>query len=93
MDPIEVEISPEHRARLVVKGQILYGKFCGTDGQGNCAESFALHHIRLGEPTVARDLGAFLDERMEHLRVGDPDGRLAITEALADRIRSHLDGD
>jgi hypothetical protein len=93
MDPIEVEISPERRARLAVKGRNLYAKFCGTVGRGNCAESFALHHIRLGEPTVALELIAFLDERIEHLRVGDPDDRLAMTEALADRIRSHLDGD
>ncbi len=93
MDPIEVAISPERRTRLAVKGQILYGKFCGTGGLGICAESFALHHIRLGEPTVARDLVAFLDERIDALRVVDPDGRLAMTEALADWIRSDLDGD
>ncbi len=65
-------ISPRALAsELIVKGQILYGKSCGTGERGICAESFALHHIRLGEPTVARDLVAFLDERIEHLRVGD----------------------
>ncbi len=93
MDPTEVEDVAEGRARLSLKGQILYGKYCGTNGRGICAESFALHHIRLGEPTVALDLVRFLEGRIEALRVVDPEGRLAMTEALADRIKGHLAGE
>jgi len=93
MDPIEVEVSPRRRARLIVKGHLLYGKFCGTGGRGICVENFALHHIRLGEPTVARDLVAYLGERTEALRRSDPDGQLLMTEALATRIVAHLEGD
>ena len=93
MDPIEVGIAPERRARLIAKGYILYGKYCGLDRRGICAERFALHHIRLGEPIVARSPLGYLGERIEAFRIGDPDGRLAMTEALAGRIRCHLDGD
>ena len=93
MDPLEVEIAPERRARLIVKGHILYGKYCGLDGRGICAEHFALHHIRLGEPIVARDLLGYLVERIEELQVCDPDDRLAMTETLAERIRFHLEGE
>src|SRR4051812_28077821 len=84
---VDVELSPEQRERLAHKGRILYGKFCGTDGKGICAESFALYHLWRGEPVVARDLLAFLDSQAEALRCHDPDGRLAMTEALAGRIR------
>jgi hypothetical protein len=91
MNPLALVIPVERRARLIVKGHILYGKYCGTGGRGICAENFALHHIRLGEPTVARDLLVYLAGRIEALRVADPDGRLAMTEALADRIRGHLE--
>jgi hypothetical protein len=90
MDATEVEIAPERRARLIIKGHILYGKYCGLDGRGICAEHFALHHIRLGEPIVARDLVSYLDGRIDALRIREPDGRLAMTEALAERIRRHL---
>jgi hypothetical protein len=91
MNPIEATIPPDGRVRLIVKGHILYGKYCGRGGLGICAEQFALHHIRLGEPTVARDLLDYLVERIEVLRLDDPDGRLSMTEALAARIRGHLE--
>jgi hypothetical protein len=93
MDPIEVEMAPERRARLIAKGHFLYGKYCGLDGRGICAERFALHHIRLGEPIVARDLIGYLEGRIVALRLSDPDNRLAITDALANRIRCHLRGE
>jgi hypothetical protein len=88
---IETEIDPVRRARLIAKGRILYGKYCGTDGRGICAESFALHHIRLGEPIVARDLLDFLEATIDNLSMNDPDGRLAMTEALAVRVRRQLE--
>ncbi len=93
MDRQLVEIATDRRARLIVKGHILYGKYCGLSGRGICAEHFALHHIRLGEPIVAHDLLTYLEEQIRLLRLSDPDGRLAITEALAERIRNHLESE
>lgn len=90
MNLVDVELSPEQRERLAHKGRLLYGKFCGTDGHGICAESFALYHIWRGESIVARDLLAYLEHCIEDLHGGDPDGRLAMTEALAGRIREYL---
>ena len=78
------------RARLARKGEILYGKSCGMSGRGTCAESFAVHQLRLGHVEVARDLLGFLDDRMAALQREDPDGLLPTTEAMADRIRRHL---
>jgi hypothetical protein len=93
MDPVHSELSPEERARLARKGQILYGKSCGMGGRGACAESFAVHQLRLGRVDVARDLLGFLDGRIAALLEDDPDGLLSVTESLAARIRRHLGGD
>lgn len=93
MGQADVALAPEVRARLVLKGRILYGKFCGTDGKGICAESFALYHIWRGESEVAADLLAFLEAEVVALRDYDPDGRLAITEQLAARIQRHLEAE
>ena len=90
MGLVDIGLSLEQRSRLAHKGRLLYGKFCGTNGRGSCAESFALYHIWRGEAEVARDLLAFLDARIEALRGEDPAGRLATTEELAGRIRRHL---
>jgi hypothetical protein len=91
MDHVPSELSPEERARLARKGEILYGKSCGRNGQATCAESFAVHQLRLGHVEVARDFLCFLDGRINALRAADPDGLLLATEALAARIREHLD--
>jgi hypothetical protein len=91
MDPPPTELSPEERARLARKGEILYGKSCGPNGGSTCAESFVAHQLRLGRVEVARDLLRFLDGRIAALRGDDPDGRLSTTEALAARIRRRLD--
>ena len=91
MGQTDHELSPEARARLALKGRILYTKFCGTDGKGTCAESFALHHIGRGEGEVARDLLAFLETEVTALRDHDPDGRLPLAVELATRIRCHLE--
>lgn len=93
MNQVEIELTPELRARLALKGRILYGKFCGTGGRGICAESFALYHLWRGEAVVARDLLAFLDDQILALRERDPHGRLALTEELAGRILKHLEVD
>ncbi len=90
MGLVETALSPEQRERLAHKGRLLYGKFCGTEGRGICAQSFALYHIWRGEGEVARDLLAFLDATIGALRVDDPDGRLALTLELAARIRRHI---
>jgi hypothetical protein len=93
MGQVDHELSPEVRARLAQKGRILYTKFCGTDGKGICAESFALHHIWRGEGEVARDLLAFLETEVVALRDHDPGGRLPLAVELAARIRRHLEAE
>jgi hypothetical protein len=90
MGPGPSELSPEERARLARKGEILYEKSCGAAGRGSCAESFIAHQLRLGRVEVARDLLRFLDERIAALRRADPHGRLPTAEALAARIRRLL---
>ena len=90
MDRPDAPLTPDRRDRLAAKGRLLYFKFCGTDGRGVCAEGFALYHIWRGEAGVAEDLLAFLDARVEALRARDPDGRLALTEELAARVRRRL---
>ena len=90
MESVDLGISPEQCARLAEKGRLLYGKFCGTDGRGICAESFALFHIWRGESEIARDLLAFLEEKCASLREHDPEGRLALTEELTERVRRAL---
>ena len=93
MNHVEAGLSPAERGRLAHKGRLLYGKSCGTGGRGICAESFALYHLWRGEPVVARDLLAFLGGRIEALAADDPEGRLAMTRELADRIRGHLESE
>ncbi len=93
MNHRESELSPERRARLARKGQILYGKSCGPGGRGTCAESFARYQLRLGNIGVVRDLLQFLDRRLVALRADDPEGQLPMTESLATRIRQHLENE
>lgn len=90
MESTPSDLSPDERARLARKGEILYGKSCGPGGRGDCAESFAEHQLRLGHVAVVHDLLRFLDAKIDSLRSADPEGRLPATEALADRIRRHL---
>ena len=90
MDPVPSELSPRERDRLARKGELLYGKSCGTGGRGACAESFAVHQLRLGRVEVVDDLLRFLGVRINALRAADPDGLLPETEAMAARIRRHL---
>jgi hypothetical protein len=91
MDQVDVDLPPEVRARLAHKGKLLFEKFCGTNARGICAESFALYHIWRGEGQVARDFLTYLDTTIGSLRTSDPDGRLAMAEDLAGRIRGHLE--
>jgi hypothetical protein len=80
------------RAWLALKGRLLYGKYCGTQGEGICAENFALYHLRKGECESVRDFLTFLDEQIATQTQHDPDNRLAMTQRLAERIRRHLAG-
>jgi len=93
MSPAQSELSPERRALLARKGQILYQKSCGASGRGSCALSFALHQLRLGNLDVVRDLLHFLEGQLGMLRVHDPDQLMPTTEALVTRIRGHLEND
>jgi hypothetical protein len=88
MTPVDSHLCPEDRARLARKGEILYAKSCGV-GQGTCAESFAIHQLRLGNVEVVHDLLRFL---VSQLDTSSPDvSRLVRTATLIARIRRHLE--
>ena len=91
MNSVDVNLPLELRARLARKGKILFEKFCGTNGRGICAESFALYHIWRGEGQVARDFLTYLDARIESLKLSDPDDRIEHARELASRIRDHIE--
>lgn len=86
----DVELCLRRREFLSLKGRLLYGKYCGTRGEGICAENFALHHLRLGETEVVVEFLGYLESRLAELRLADPHGRRAMTERLVDRVRRHL---
>jgi hypothetical protein len=87
----EIAVAPERRALLACKGQRLYAKYCGTNGKGICAESFAEYHIWRGEWIVARDLLVFLHIQVEMLHAApDRQPQLAMTERLIARITALL---
>ena len=78
--------------RLARKGEILYGKSCGTGGRGTCTESFAVHQLRLGHVEVARDLLRFLrrpDRRASDGRI--PTDSCRRPRRWPHRIRRHLE--
>src|SRR5260221_14423702 len=94
---LEVTISAERRSTLARKGQTLYGKYCGTHGEGICSESFAEYHIWRGELVVARDFVIFLKTQRDLLQQATSfesrfDSRAAeqlrITEGLIQRIEN-----
>jgi len=89
----KTELTPERRAWLTIKGQLLYGKYCGTQGQGICAESFALYHLRRGESEVVVDFLAFLEQEIARLVRADPEQRLAMTKQLMTRVQRHLNNE
>jgi hypothetical protein len=91
MNGAQPELPAEHRALLARKGRILYVKSCGTGGRGACAASFARYQLRLGNVVVVHDLLQFLDSQVDALRADDPEGLLPMTEALAAKIRRHLE--
>ena len=84
-------LTSDRRAMLAEKGRRLYGKYCGTDGRGICAENFAIYHLRRGEYAVAEDILIYLRQQAERLRVDDPHGRLTMTERLIIRIARWID--
>ena len=91
----EIEVAPDRRAHLARKGQVLYGKFCGTDGRGICAESFAEYHLWLGEIVIVRDFLEYLDNQrliLSQLDLAEPDirRRLEMTVDLIERVEAHL---
>lgn len=88
----EIAVSPERRAMLGQKGRRLYAKYCGTDGKGICAESFAEYHIWCGELVIARDLLEFLSAQIAVLRKNEDllNEKLLMTERLIERIEALL---
>jgi hypothetical protein len=77
------------RALLAAKARLLYAGCTRGDGTA-CAEGFALYHLRNGETDAVRDFAAFLEAEVVSLTADDPDGRLATTAALLDRVRALL---
>jgi hypothetical protein len=92
MDPAQTELSPERRALLARKGEILYARSCGAKGRGFCGENHAIHQLRLGNEAVVRDYLQFLEGRLAALESDDPEGLRAMTERLIGRIRESLEG-
>lgn len=86
----EVEVSEERRQQLAHKGTLLYAKYCGLDGCGICAESFAEYHIARGELIIARDYVKYLSDQLETLSEEERARQREITERLIERIRNHL---
>src|SRR4051812_44714134 len=91
----EVSVDAERRTFLAQKGEILYAKYCGTQGHGICSESFAEYHIWRGEYVVAQDFLVYLESQLINLQdesCHDPQAafQLIITQALFDRIKSLL---
>ncbi len=90
----EVAVPPERRAFLAIKGQRLYGKYCGTKGRGICAESFAEYHIWRGELIIVRDFLAYLNLQIAclHQTVPTPEieAQLRMTAGLIGRISALL---
>jgi hypothetical protein len=74
------------RAMLREKGRALFHRAC--DGVGSCAESFALHHLRVGDLDVVRDFLDYLRLELDGMPSDDP--RRAPTEALVQRIQARL---
>ncbi|MGB1285370.1 MAG: hypothetical protein ACPG7F_02455 [Aggregatilineales bacterium] len=56
----DMALTDERRAQLAQKGQRLYAKYCGLNGDGICAESFAEYHALRGETIVVKDFLDFL---------------------------------
>jgi hypothetical protein len=89
-----MDISPERRRMLAIKGQRLYHKDCRTDGTAICALSFVGHHIGRGESVVVEDFLAFLREQVEFLsqqpESTDTRHRLKLTMKLIERVEEQL---
>lgn len=91
VESFEVEVALERREKMALKGRRLYEKYCGLDGKGICAESFAEYHISLGELVIARDFLVYLHERLETLRSQNaPANLITMIERLIRQIRGHL---
>jgi Arc/MetJ-type ribon-helix-helix transcriptional regulator len=69
---------------------LLYAKYCGLDGCGICAESFAEYHIARGEYAIARDYIQYLIRELDTLSAPEQIRQREITEQLIERIKDHL---
>jgi hypothetical protein len=90
---VEVEVTPERRTELAIRGKRLYAKYCGTSGTGICAESFAEYHVWRGEMIIARDLLVYLYAQRDQLRETDNQRlaeRLTMTQELITCIEALL---
>ncbi|GAB5493701.1 MAG: hypothetical protein Phog2KO_39160 [Phototrophicaceae bacterium] len=83
----EMELTDKRRALLAEKGKRLYQKYCGLNGEGICAESFAEYHALRGEHEVVND---FLDFLHIMITVETDSTKIKITEELVERIENLL---
>ncbi len=86
---VEIEVSSERRAELAQRGRLLLEKFCGTDGKGICAESFAEYHLWRGEYRVVQDFLVYLRVRLDEFRQNNHQSeRVQMTALLIERIEA-----
>jgi len=85
---IDMDLTDERRAQLADKGKRLYHKYCGLNGNGICADSFAEYHALRGEYEVVADFLDFL--RQAVTTESDPE-KIEMTEQLIKRVEGLLD--
>lgn len=83
----EVELTDTRRIKLVLKSELLYGKYCRLNGNGICAESFAEYHMLRGEYIVVSDFLNFLQNR---LTTQTNPQIIKITQELIQRVEALL---
>ena len=91
MNEMSPGLDAGRRARLALKGERLYLKYCGRNGRDICAESFAKYQLTIGNLGVVVDYIAFLEGRLAGFSTDDSDPRKAMTADLLARIRRHIE--
>ena len=84
---LEMELTDDRRVQLAQKGKRLYQKYCGLNGEGICADSFAEYHALRGEYEVVSD---FLEFLRGMVVVETDSAKIDMTEQLIQRIETLL---
>ena len=85
---IEMDLTDERRAQLANKGKRLYHKYCGLNGKGICADSFAEYHALRGEYEVVTD---FLDYLRLTIKTESEAEKIEMTAQLIERVERLLE--